>query len=164
MAETYIANTTDIPKRRKRVVPFLITVAWRNLWRNRRRTWLMSSAIAFASFLVTVAASFQGGVYDDMINLSARFFTGHAQLQHPDYQDNPRVKYTITDAATKIADLEKHPLVRTAVPRVIGQTLKTQEKKSGSAISKRSTWNREKFLDTISNNLNKHQADVLKKS
>ena len=51
---------------------------------------------------------------------------------------------------------------KTMVPRVIGQTLKTQEKKSGSAISKRSTWNREKFLDTISNNLNKHQADVLK--
>lgn len=134
MAETYIANTTDIPKRRKRVVPFLIAVAWRNLWRNRRRTWLMSSAIAFASFLVTVAASFQGGIYDDMIDLSARFFNGHAQLQHPDYQDNPRVKYTITDAATKIAALEKHPLVRTAVPRVIGHGLVSIEESSLGAL------------------------------
>ena len=134
MAETYIANTTDIPKRRKRVVPFLIAVAWRNLWRNRRRTWLMSSAIAFASFLVTVAASFQGGIYDDMIDLSSRFYTGHAQLQHPDYQDNPRVKYTITDAATKITALEKHPLVRTAVPRVIGHGLVSIEESSLGAL------------------------------
>ena len=134
MAETYIANTTDVPKKRKHAVPFLIAVAWRNLWRNRRRTWLMSSAIAFASFLVTVAASFQGGIYDDMIDLSSRFYTGHAQLQHPDYQDNPRVKYTITDAATKIAGLAKHPLVRTAVPRVIGHGLVSIEESSLGAL------------------------------
>ena len=134
MAETYIANTTDVPKKRKHAVPFLIAVAWRNLWRNRRRTWLMCSAIAFASFLVTVAASFQGGIYDDMIDLSSRFYTGHAQLQHPDYQDNPRVKYTITDAATKITALEKHPLVRTAVPRVIGHGLVSIEESSLGAL------------------------------
>ena len=134
MAETYIANTTDVPKKRKHAVPFLIAVAWRNLWRNRRRTWLMSSAIAFASFLVTVAASFQGGIYDDMIDLSSRFYTGHAQLQHPDYQDTPRVKYTITDAATKITALEKHPLVRTAVPRVIGHGLVSIEESSLGAL------------------------------
>ena len=134
MAETYIANTTDIVKKHKHAVPFLIAVAWRNLWRNRRRTWLMSSAIAFASFLVTVAASFQGGIYDDMIDLSSRFYTGHAQLQHPDYQDNPRVKYTITDAATKITALEKHPLVRTAVPRVIGHGLVSIEESSLGAL------------------------------
>ena len=134
MAETYIANTTDVPKKRKHAVPFLIAVAWRNLWRNRRRTWLMSSAIAFASFLVTVAASFQGGIYDDMIDLSSRFYTGHAQLQHPDYQDNPRVKYTIKDAATKITALEKHPLVRTAVPRVIGHGLVSIEESSLGAL------------------------------
>ncbi len=134
MAEAYIANTTDVPKKRKHAVPFLIAVAWRNLWRNRRRTWLMSSAIAFASFLVTVAASFQGGIYDDMIDLSSRFYTGHAQLQHPDYQDNPRVKYTITDAATKITALEKHPLVRTAVPRVIGHGLVSIEESSLGAL------------------------------
>ena len=134
MAETYIANTTDVPKKRKHAVPFLIAVAWRNLWRNRRRTWLLSSAIAFASFLVTVAASFQGGIYDDMIDLSSRFYTGHAQLQHPDYQDNPRVKYTITDAATKITALEKHPLVRTAVPRVIGHGLVSIEESSLGAL------------------------------
>tara|TARA_Y100000814_G_scaffold292709_1_gene271980 strand:- start:1326 stop:2597 length:1272 start_codon:yes stop_codon:yes gene_type:complete len=134
MAETYIANTTDVPKKRKHAVPFLIAVAWRNLWRNRRRTWLMSSAIAFASFLVTVAASFQGGIYDDMIDLSSRFYTGHAQLQHPDYQDNPRVKYTITDAATKITAIEKDPLVRTAVPRVIGHGLVSIEESSLGAL------------------------------
>jgi len=134
VAETYIANTTDIVKKHKHAVPFFIAVAWRNLWRNRRRTWLMSSAIAFASFLVTVAASFQGGIYDDMIDLSSRFYTGHAQLQHPDYQDNPRVKYTITDAATKITALEKHPLVRTAVPRVIGHGLVSIEESSLGAL------------------------------
>ena len=134
MAETYIANTTDSEKKHKHAVPFFIAVAWRNLWRNRRRTWLMSSAIAFASFLVTVAASFQGGIYDDMIDLSSRFYTGHAQLQHPDYQDNPRVKYTITDAATKITAIEKHPLVRTAVPRVIGHGLVSIEESSLGAL------------------------------
>ena len=51
---------------------------------------------------------------------------------------------------------------KTMVPRVIGQTAKTQEKKSGSSVSKRKTWDREKFLDEISHSLSPDQYLSLK--
>ncbi|HAO54186.1 MAG TPA: hypothetical protein DCR03_01160, partial [Gammaproteobacteria bacterium] len=49
-----------------------VLVAWRNLWRNKRRTWLSVGGIAFSLFLVVTGMAFQTGTYDDMINLGAR--------------------------------------------------------------------------------------------
>ncbi len=51
---------------------------------------------------------------------------------------------------------------KTMVPRVIGQTAKTQEKKTGSSINKRKVWNREIFLEEILSSLSSNKSDVLK--
>ena len=74
-------------------------IAWRNLWRNRRRTWLTAGGIAFAIWMLVFARSTQEGSFDLMIDNGARLFTGHAQYQHPEYMDNPRIEFTLSDAA-----------------------------------------------------------------
>lgn len=74
----------------------LTLIAWRNLWRNRRRTWLTSGGIAFAVWLLVFSMSMQDGTFEIMVDNAARLALGHAQIQHPDYQDDPRMEYTIT--------------------------------------------------------------------
>ncbi|MDP7518168.1 MAG: FtsX-like permease family protein [Arenicellales bacterium] len=73
-------------------------LAWRNLWRNRRRTWLTVSAIAFSTTLLVAWVPVQFGTYDMMINASLRVFLGHAQIQRPGYLDKPRIQNAIDDA------------------------------------------------------------------
>ena len=68
-------------------------LAWRNLWRNRRRTWLTAGGIGFAVWLLVFAMSMQDGSFEVMVDNAARLLTGHVQLQHPAYQDDPSVEH-----------------------------------------------------------------------
>ncbi len=86
-----------------------VAIAWRNLWRNPRRTWLMAGGIGFAAWMLIFARSLQDGTYDLMIDNSARMMTGHIQVQHPEYRDNPRLEYVVRGAQQTRARVETLP-------------------------------------------------------
>ena len=83
-------------------------IAWRNLWRNKRRTWLTAGGIAFAIWMLVFSISAQDGTFKLMIDNSARLFSGHIQLQHPDYKDNPRLEHTLRDVHALLANVASH--------------------------------------------------------
>jgi ABC-type lipoprotein release transport system permease subunit len=74
-----------------------IRMAWRNVWRNPRRTILTISAIIFASTLLIFMLSFQLGSYGTMINASVRIHTGHLQVQAEGYQDKKSMRLVVPD-------------------------------------------------------------------
>ena len=98
MAEIALPATT-ISKPKVQIRGHLFAIAWRNLWRNRRRTWLTAGGIAFAVWMLIFARSMQDGTFIVMIDNAARMMTGHIQVQHPDYQDDPRVENTLQQAS-----------------------------------------------------------------
>jgi hypothetical protein len=67
-------------------------MAWRNLWRHWRRTWLTVGAMIFSNGLLIFAMSLQFGSYDMMIDNSLQAYSGHLQLQHPRYLDDPLLR------------------------------------------------------------------------
>lgn len=77
-----------------------VKMAWRNIWRNPRRTILTISAIAFASLLLIFMLSFQFGSYHTMINASVKINTGHIQVQAQGYHDKQSIHLVVPDPAT----------------------------------------------------------------
>ena len=73
----------------------LARMAWRNLWRNRRRTLITLSSIAFGLLLAVLSTGLGDKSWTDLINLAARMSGGHVTLQHPGYLDAPNLKKTI---------------------------------------------------------------------
>ncbi len=75
-----------------------LRMAWRNLWRHGRRTWLTVGAMIFSNSLLVFSISLQFGSYDMMIDNTLQAYSGHLQLQHPRYLDEPRMRYAVADA------------------------------------------------------------------
>lgn len=80
-----------------------LLLAWRNIWRNPRRSILTILAIIFATALLVFMLSFQFGAYDDMIDSSVRLSTGHVQILVPGYHQRPEMRKVIDNPETVVA-------------------------------------------------------------
>jgi ABC-type lipoprotein release transport system permease subunit len=109
------------------------SMAWRNIWRNRRRTLLTLCSIAFGTFLAVLFTGMGDESYTKMINLAARMGSGHVAIQSPRQQDVPSLKNTITDAG-RLAQLGlDDPDVDRATIRISGSMMLATARNSGGA-------------------------------
>ena len=79
----------------------LVQLAWRNLWRQKRRTLLTLISIAFGGFLAVIMTGTQDYTWVDLIDSSARMGSGHITIQHPEYLDKPTLSRTVTETDAK---------------------------------------------------------------
>lgn len=114
MAEATL-TAVDASRRAPGLLP---RIAWRNLWRNRRRTWLTVGSIAFAIMLIVYFMALQTGSYEDMIELGTGLITGHAQVQHVDALDEPDIDHRLEDVSGLLQQLEALDAVEVAAPRL----------------------------------------------
>ena len=77
----------------------LPAMAWRNLWRNRRRTLLTLFSIVFGVFLAIMFTALQDRNWSDMIDLAAKLGGGHVTIVHTEYGDTPSLKKSIKGSA-----------------------------------------------------------------
>jgi putative ABC transport system permease protein len=82
-------------------------LAWRNLWRRKRRTWLTVGAMVFSNILLVFMISLQIGMYGLMINNTLRAQTGHLQVQAPSYKDDHKMRQVVPDVKLLAAEIRK---------------------------------------------------------
>jgi len=91
-----------------------LRLAWRNLWRHKRRTWLTATAMIFSNVLLVFMISLQFGSYDMMINNTLQAFSGHIQVQREGYNDNPKIRNSIPGIVS-LAERLRHSVPGVAV-------------------------------------------------
>ncbi|MCB0520569.1 MAG: FtsX-like permease family protein [Saprospiraceae bacterium] len=65
-----------------------LKLAWRNLWRNKRRTIISISSVLFAVLFASVISSFQKGTWDHMVDNVVRYYLGYVQIHHKGFWDD----------------------------------------------------------------------------
>ena len=80
-------------------------LAWRNLWRRKRRTWLTVGAMVFSNIILVFLISMQLGMYAMMIENTLRAQTGHLQVQAPGYKDDLKMRQVVPDVIDLAAKL-----------------------------------------------------------
>jgi len=63
----------------------LLSLAFRNLWRNRRRTLLTLSAMVVSAALLILALGVFSGMFKDMLASATEQYYGHLVLAQPEY-------------------------------------------------------------------------------
>ena len=111
----------------------LVTLAWRNLWRHRSRTWITVSAMVFSNVLLVLMLSLQIGTYQMMIDNSLNLFSGHLQIQDMRYLDDPKQRYDITSAAQIASELRQQLNLDTIALRGEAFSLLSSEQRSFGA-------------------------------
>ena len=101
----------------------LIVMAWRNLWRNRRRTLITLSSIVFGIFLAVLFTAMQDQNWADTIDLAARLGNGHVTLQHPEYLETPKLTLTVRGTDDLIQKALSGRYVTRVAQRITGHTM-----------------------------------------
>lgn len=111
-----------------------LVLAWRNIWRNRRRTLITMTSIVMAVVLSAVMQSMQRGQYDMMIDISAGQFSGHLQLQAEGFLDEPILDNSMELTDELMQTVADEPGVKAVVPRFNTFALAAGHERSRAAM------------------------------
>lgn len=107
-----------------------LLLAWRNLWRHPRRTWLTLGAMVFSNVLLVFMISLQFGMYGLMIENTLKVYAGSLQVQAPGYKDEGKMRQVVP-GVLPLADALRDELGTDAVSaRGIALALASSEERS----------------------------------
>lgn len=109
-------------------------LAWRNLWRNSKRSMITMASVFFGVILSTLMTSMQHGSYDSMINNVVKFYSGYAQVFSEAYDENKTINNTfeLSDQLEKnILDCE---VITHTTPRLEYFALASSEEQTKGAV------------------------------
>ncbi len=89
----------------------LARMAWRNLWRNRKRTIIAGASVTFAVFFAAIMSSLQTGSHEYMIQSAVSFYTGHLQLQGRGYWEKRSLDESIAIDSSLVERVRSTPHV-----------------------------------------------------
>lgn len=110
------------------------TLAWRNIWRNKRRSVITILSITFAVLLACIMRSMQLGSYDRMIENSVRFYTGYIQIHKDGYWDDKVIDNSFNYDPEKISKVNQLKGVQTFVPRLESFALSSYKSQTKGAL------------------------------
>ena len=116
----------------------LLQLAWRNLWRNPRRTSITMAAIALGYAMLLFVACLMEGLRQQMIENGTSLVLSQIQVHAPGYYPNRSLPKTLgagrgTDVSALLATVAADHRVDAAAPRVYGRGLASTAHQSGGA-------------------------------
>ena len=104
-----------------------LKLAWRNIWRNRRRTIITATSVFIAVILALIMRSLQLGAYQRMIDNVVSFYSGHIQIHKNGFWDEQNLdnSFVLDDTLNTILKREKD--ISNWVPRLESFALASAE-------------------------------------
>jgi len=96
----------------------IVKIAWRNLWRNRRRTLITAASVFFALFLALVMRAFQLGSYDLMVSNIVHAYAGFFQVHAKGYWDDRIINNTFYITPELEKAITENPGISGYAPRL----------------------------------------------
>lgn len=96
----------------------LLKLAWRNLWRNKKRSIITISSITIAVFLAVFMRTMQLGMYSNMIKNVVGSYVGYVQVHANGYWDEQTLDNALTVTPELLADINAVNGVENTLQRI----------------------------------------------
>ncbi len=107
-----------------------IKIAWRNLWRNKRRTLITSASVFFGVFFAVMMTSMQKGSFENMISNMAKFYSGYVQIQERNFKETPSVNNSFTLSDELLEAIRNNKDITSSTKRIETFALASNDEKS----------------------------------
>ena len=98
----------------------LLKLAWRNIWRNKRRTFITLMMIQFAVVLATFMAAFRSGIMESQVANVVGGFKGYGTINDTAFIKEPFIDHIVAYDDSTIKYLESQLQISAYSPRIIG--------------------------------------------
>lgn len=143
-------------------------LAWRNLWRNRRRSLITASSVLFAVLLAILFFALEKGSYEGMIDNMVRYSTGYIQVQDLLFEEEPSMDNTLLFDESLSTPLEKlSDRIAHVVPRIQHFALAATDQITRGAMVMGIDVDREASINDLSERLvagsflEQHDSDIV---
>ena len=96
----------------------LVGIAWKNIWRNKKRSVVILTAIALGLSGGIFSTGVMVGIADSMVNNAIDGDLAHIQIHTQAFKDNPLIQNSIPDAGVLIKDLHSITSIKEISGRV----------------------------------------------
>ena len=100
-----------------------LRLAWKNIWRNKRRSFITIASILFAVFFAVFMRSMQLGMYAKMINSVVGSYYGYIQIHSKGYWEEQSLDNTFERSINLEKEIKSTKDVVSCVPRLEGFAL-----------------------------------------
>lgn len=101
----------------------ILKVAWRNIWRNKRRTLITAASVLFAVFFGLMMRSIQIGTFGRITNNIVSSYSGHIQIHKKGYSKEKIINNSFEPKSNDINAVRKLNHLKALVPRLEGFAL-----------------------------------------
>ncbi len=96
----------------------ILKIAWRNIWRNKRRTMITIASIMFALFFAIIMRGFQLGSYAKMKENAIESYSGYIQIHKKGYWNDKNINKVFSIDSTLLRKISFDPRVNEVIPRL----------------------------------------------
>lgn len=132
---------------------FYLKLAWRNIFRNKRRTFIAGTAIGVGLASIIFSHALLIGMKENMIDSVTSSFLGEAQIHRQNYRETQEVEKTIQKPNQVISSLKKSEPVEYFAPRVISFAMITSPANVHSIVLYGIDPDKEKNVSEIDENI-----------
>jgi putative ABC transport system permease protein len=95
-----------------------LSLVWRNIWRNRRRSAISMGSVMFAVLIALVMRSMQLGFYGRSIDNVVSFYTGYIEIHEKGYNEEQSVDLSFAASDSLLSAVRRTPGVTKITPRL----------------------------------------------
>ena len=96
----------------------ILKLAWRNIWRNKRRTTITIASIMLALFFAIIMRAFQIGSYVKMKENAVESYSGYFQIHKKGYWNDKNINALFGMPEDSIEKLAENPKIKVIIPRL----------------------------------------------